>query len=60
MSWSKVQKGEKPLWWWFHKIMCELAWAFRNCHHFCWKGYYYHLNKMCEKYHFNLYGMPWV
>lgn len=52
MSWSKVKKGNKPIGWWYHKIMCELSW---HCvdHN---KWYYYHLNKMCDKYNINLYG----
>jgi hypothetical protein len=54
MSWSKVEKGHKPLGWWYHKIMCEMGWLIRSID--VWKMYYYHLNKMCDKYNINLYG----
>ena len=53
MSWSKVKKGSKPVGWWYHKIMCEIAWVWR--YRFGYKYYNYHLDKML-KYHYNLYG----
>lgn len=55
MAWSKVDKTyNKPLMWWFHKLLCEFWWSF------VWNGkhiskYYFHLNKMI-KLGFNLYG----
>jgi hypothetical protein len=54
MSWSKVDKPfDKPLRWWYHKLLCEF------CYHFygATKGYYRHLNKLCG-YGWNLYGKP--
>jgi hypothetical protein len=64
MSWSKVHnKHSKPLGWWWHKIMCEL---FYGVHDIMWLPgqtrawflgeYYGHLNILCIKYKFNLYG----
>jgi hypothetical protein len=50
MSWSRVKKGKKPVGWWYHKVLCEAAWAFKNT-----TGYYHHLDKLCG-YGFNLYG----
>ena len=53
MAWSKVKKGiDKPLGWWYHKVMCEFKYHFKSSGN----GYYYHLNKMCDKYSINLYG----
>lgn len=53
MAWSKIiYKGKKPVGWWFHKIMCETAYALRGSG----SWYYYHLDKMCNKYQINLYG----
>ncbi len=55
MSWSKVkQPFKKSLRWWYHKILCELAYKF----HGSGKGYYRHLNKMCVL-GWNLYGDVW-
>lgn len=60
-SWSKVKKGKKPLGWWYHKIMCEIAWSLRNYFNgITWKYYYSHLNIMVNKYKFNLYGEEWL
>lgn len=56
MSWAKVQPGRKPLMWWYHKVLCEAGWIIRN--QISWKMYYKHLNIMCDKYGFNLYGKP--
>ena len=54
MSWSKVSnEHDKPLRWWFHKILCEYGWLIRNKDDF--KTYSHHLNQ-CIKYGFNLYG----
>lgn len=52
MNWSKVQKGRKPIGWWYHKIMCEVAYNFLGSGGW----YYYHLNILCRKYKINLYG----
>lgn len=53
MAWSKVNtKFKKPLGWWYHKVMCELKYHLKGGG----TGYYYHLNKMCDNYHINLYG----
>lgn len=58
MSWSKITtKTKKPIGWWYHKIMCEVGWWQKDL--FAGIGYsryYYHLNKMIEKYGLNLYG----
>lgn len=51
MSWSLVKKGRYPVKWWFHKLLCELAYHV----HGSGKRYYYHLNKLCET-GFTLYG----
>lgn len=58
-SWSKVQKGKKPIGWWYHKIMCEFGWAIRK-YNSSQSMYYKHLNKMCDKYHLNLYGVSTI
>lgn len=55
MNWSKVH-GKKPLMWWYHKIMCEIGYNFFG--RYSLKTYYKHLNIMCDKYGFNLYGKP--
>ena len=53
MAWSKIEtKFKKPIGWWYHKILCELAYELRGAE--TW--YYYHLNKMCDKYKITLYG----
>ena len=53
MRWSKVKtKFRKPIGWWYHKIMCEIAYNLKGSN----DGYYYHLNKMCNDYKINLYG----
>lgn len=53
MAWSKVKtKFIKPIGWWYHKIMCELKYSLKGSD----KGYYRHLNKMCDNYKINLYG----
>ena len=62
-------KPKKPLMWWWHKIWAEFwYWFEQNVYHFFyfkygielpmlkWCSYYYHLNKMCDKYGINLYG----
>jgi hypothetical protein len=52
MSWSKVSNNHsKPLKWWYHKIMCEIAYYIYTSA----KRYYYHVDKCCEI-GFNLYG----
>ena len=52
MAWSKVTyKGRKPIGWWFNKIMCEFWYSLGN-----YNLYHNHLQKMCNKYKFNLYG----
>lgn len=56
MAWSKVDKTyNKPLMWWFHKLLCEFYYwvAMRKTWYIT--KYYEHLNKLC-KYGFNLYG----
>lgn len=54
MAWSKVNNTyEKPLKWWYHKVLCECGWIIRYKDNF--HTYNYHL-KMCCKYGFNLYG----
>lgn len=53
MGWARVQKGKKPLRWWYHKILCEFWYAVHND-----RGYYKHLNVMSHKYGINLYGQP--
>ena len=56
MGWSKVNtKFRKSFGWWYHKIMCELAYYFYGSG----KRYYYHLYKMVDKYKINLYGERW-
>ena len=50
MSWSKVKSGNKPLMWWYHKILCEFWWHVGNL-----KQYYKSLDRLCS-YGFNLYG----
>ena len=53
MSWSKIKtKTKKPIGWWYYKIMCELSYNIYGSG----GGYYYFLNKMCDKYKINLYG----
>lgn len=52
MSWSKVNKPfDKPIGWWYYKIMCEF---------YYWRGnhflYYRYLYKMTNKYKITLYG----
>lgn len=58
MSWSKTTtKFKKPIWWWYHKLMCEIAYSLRNKFYgITWKMYYYHLGEMFSKYRINLYG----
>ena len=59
MSWAKVKQPlRKPIGWWWHKIFCELGYWFyeRGWHNNGMDIYYYHLNKMCKEYGFNLYG----
>ena len=52
-NWAKItHKGYKPLGWWYHKIMCELKYDIYGSG----KAYYFHLDKMCDKYKINLYG----
>lgn len=51
-NWSQVEKGKKPIRWWYHKIMCEFWYNIQSSR----KRYYKHLNIMCDKYHINLYG----
>jgi len=53
MSWAKVQKGKKPFFWWYHKIMCEIGWNFVGHSS---KMYYKYMHIMVDKYGFNLYG----
>jgi hypothetical protein len=53
MSWSKTNKGRKPLGWWYHKIMCEFAYHFKGSSS---NMYYHHLLAMSTKYNLNLYG----
>lgn len=59
MSWSKLESKEpKPIGWWYHKILCEFGWWFRNNVNYS-KGdklYYKHLKMMCDKYKINVYG----
>jgi len=53
MAWSKIEtKFKKPIGWWYHKIMCEIAYYFKGSG----SWHYYHLNKMCDKYKITLYG----
>lgn len=53
MSWSKIETDfKKPLGWWFHKIMCEIAYSIKGSS----TSYYFHLNSMCDKYKITLYG----
>lgn len=52
MSWSKVNEPfDKPIGWWYYKIMCEF---------YYWRGnhflYYRYLNEMINKYKITLYG----
>lgn len=49
--WSPVSNpSEKPLRWWYHKVLCEWYYARKN------DGmYYHHLNKLCDM-GWNLYG----
>jgi len=57
MAWSKVSKRiNKPLGWWFHKILCEFGWSIRNYTSKGWDIYYSNLNTLCNKYNINLYG----
>lgn len=53
MSWSKVNRGKKPLGWWYAKIMCEFWYHYYGTSN---RRYYYWLNLMCDKYKINLYG----
>jgi hypothetical protein len=55
MSWSKVKPGKKPLMWWYHKILCEIGYKYFGSGS---DVYYKHLEIMCDKYGFNLYGEP--
>lgn len=64
MAWSKVSnQHKKPLRWWYHKILCEFFY-WLSTRWFCVSrseslGWYYnHLNAMCCKCKFNLYGEP--
>lgn len=53
MAWSKVKyPTEKPLIWWYHKVMCEFGWMVRSDG---FGMYYKHLNKLCDL-GWNLYG----
>jgi len=59
MAWSKVKKPfNKPIGWWKHKILCEFGyWKEQKFNSIQGMGeYYYHLQQMCEKYGYNLYG----
>ena len=55
MSWANVEKGRKPIMWWYHKVIAEIGWSLRNKSSFGWGIYYSHLRKLC-KYGFNIYG----
>lgn len=58
MSWSKVNKPfQKPVLWWYHKILCEIGYVIeKNIHGvFGMRMYYKHLNRLCDL-GFNLYG----
>ncbi|HWB91961.1 MAG TPA: hypothetical protein VG605_08920 [Puia sp.] len=51
MAWSKVyQPWQKPLRWWFHKLLCEWNYFEDDM-----PGYYRHLNALCKE-GYNLYG----
>lgn len=53
MSWSKVQQPwQKPLKFWYHKILCELGFYIGGSTHFL---YHRHLKKILRM-GFNLYG----
>lgn len=55
MSWANVKNPyQKPIGWWYYKILCEIGWSLRNV--LKWNLYYWALNKMCSKYKINLYG----
>jgi len=58
MAWSKTTTTfKKPIGWWYHKAMCEIAYFFRNKFYgMTWQMYYHHLNEMSGKYRINLYG----
>jgi hypothetical protein len=59
MAWAKVKKTfQKPIGWWFHKILCELSWyVYKNTYdNNAMNHYYHHLNIMVKKYKINLYG----
>lgn len=45
---------KKPVMWYYHKILCEFGYKFFGAS----KMYYKHLNIMCDRYGFNLYGTP--
>lgn len=58
MAWSKVNKPkEKPIKWWYHKLLCEFGWWSRQRIGFVtgMRIYYNHLDKLC-KLGYNLYG----
>jgi hypothetical protein len=53
-SWGKLKdRRPKPFGWWYHKVLAEIGWAFRD---FGWSMYYKHLNIMCDRYKINIYG----
>ena len=53
-GWTPViNPKEKPLRWWYHKILCEIGWARRK--KICETMYYAHLHCLCDL-GWNLYG----
>ena len=54
MAWSKVQQPwNKPLKWWYYKILCELGYTIGGSNH---SMYHYGLKKMLASTIYNLYG----
>jgi hypothetical protein len=50
--WSKVEKPfEKPLKWWYYKVLCEIGYALHGSS----SMYYRNLHKLCA-FGWNLYG----
>ena len=57
--WSPVNNPiQKPIGWWYHKILCELGYfiEMKISTSFGSQMYYNHLDFMIDKYGFNLYG----
>ena len=59
MSWSKVYEPfNKPIGWWYFKLLCELGYFIEKKFNSVYgmKLYYKNLKKMSAKYGINIYG----